>query len=222
MFVMLLPVILAVLPWFPNTSLIIGAFSALGLQIVLSVFLSQIGRDLGKRKESSLFALWNGMPSHHILSYVNSPLEITTIKRYRAKLKILLPALDLPDERSEAKNPDRARGIYQSCADYLRERTRDKKSFPLIFSENINYGFRRNLWAMKYAAILIAMIAVCVSGLSVYLGASSDSPSLPISISCFLLNTLLLVWWIFRVNPSWVKIAGDAYAQRLFSALEIL
>ena len=33
--------------------------------------------------------------------------------------------------------------------------SRDKAKYPLVFEENVNLGFRRNLWAMKPAAVVI-------------------------------------------------------------------
>jgi len=59
---------------------------------------------------------------------------------------MLIPAHPMPmidDERSE---PESADHVYDSSTAFLLEKTRDKKAFPLIFEENCNYGFRRNLW----------------------------------------------------------------------------
>jgi hypothetical protein len=33
---------------------------------------------------------------------------------------------------------------------------------------------------------------------------------------------LLLTWWVGRITPRWVKLAGDAYAERLLAVCETL
>lgn len=30
------------------------------------------------------------------------------------------------------------------------------------------------------------------------------------------------MWWLLRINPGWVKLAGDGYAERLLAACETL
>jgi hypothetical protein len=60
----------------------------------------------------------------------------------------------------ELLNPDYALDCYDSCGDLLREKTRDKDKFSLIFQENMNYGFRRNLWGMKTLGIFTSLMGI--------------------------------------------------------------
>jgi hypothetical protein len=65
--------------------------------------------------------------------------------------------LRIPSSREEeAADVALAEAAYASCTDTLRELSRDKPKYPLVFEENVNLGFRRNLWAMKPAAVVIA------------------------------------------------------------------
>ena len=65
------------------------------------------------------------------------------------KLSELLNGTAIPTPQDEKRDPERADQVYDACVSCLIERTRDKTRFRLLFEENCNYGFRRNLWGMK-------------------------------------------------------------------------
>jgi hypothetical protein len=54
-----------------------------------------------------------------------------------------------PTAEAEAADPAGADAYYARCGDWLREHTRDRKRFKLIFEELVTYGFRRNLLGLK-------------------------------------------------------------------------
>src|ERR1700677_245249 len=108
MFVLLLPLGLVLLAWYPTTSVWLDALEALGLPVVLTALFSQLGRDLGKKKEPVLFAEWEGMPTDRILSFKKTFLDGATFARYRAKLAALLPSVQFLDEAQESASPDAA------------------------------------------------------------------------------------------------------------------
>ena len=45
----------------------------------------------------------------------------------------------------------------------LREATRDTSRFPLVFAENANYGFRRNLWGLRPIGTGVAVVLLLFS-----------------------------------------------------------
>lgn len=104
----------------------------------------------------------------------------------------------------------------------LLERTRDGKKFPLIFQELTNYGFRRNLWGMK--PIGLTLNTVCLfSQIAwvLYSLAAHRTPS-ALTVSSLLISAFLLACWAFFINPEWVRIAANAYAERLLASSEML
>ena len=121
----------------------------------------------------------------------------------------------------ETSDFDSARSVYRSATNFLRERTRDTTAYPLLFKENISYGFRRNLWGMKPAGIAIALIGViaCAVSLSAF---PKNEYEMIVAWVCLVINSVLLTWWMLRINPPWIKIAGDEYAKQLFAACEVL
>lgn len=218
-FVLMLPLGLVLLAWFPATSVWMGTLETLGVPTVLTVLLSQLGRDLGKKKEPHLFARWNGMPTDRILSGQASILDAVTLARYRIKLSALIPGLQFLDEAQEVAAPGVALAVYKTCTNFMREKTRDREQFPLVFAENVNYGFRRNLWAMKPAGICVSFFGLLVSVAPMLF---LSDVSYPVIVAAVGINACLLVFWLFRITPSWVRVPAEEYARQLFAACEIL
>jgi hypothetical protein len=148
-------------------------------------------------------------------------LDSNTKARYHAALSGLLPLQSMPSAMAEANDPGSADAAYNSCVLYLRDRTREKAAFPLVYAENVNYGFRRNLWGMKKAGVVISACALVSTVLIAILGSKSGMPpTLPVTAS--FINSCMLVWWLLRITPSWVRVPAFAYAERLLATCDTL
>lgn len=55
-----------------------------------------------------------------------------------------------------------ADAYYARGANWLRENTRNTKKFDVLFNENVNYGFRRNLFGLKLPGFLLNTLIVLV------------------------------------------------------------
>lgn len=195
-----------------------AALPALGIPILLS----QIGRDQGKKKEPTLFRKWGGAPTTRILRHRDTSLDGQTLQRYHAKLAFLVPNVTVPSAQSEGADNEAADRVYESLTRYLREKTRDHSAFSMVFQENMNYGFRRNLWGMKKAGIALALLGTggCLAiAILRFMGQGSNWQ---VAGGLVLVNALLLSLWLLRFTPNWVKVAGDAYAERLLGATETM
>jgi hypothetical protein len=196
--------------------------------------LGQIGRDRGRRKQGELFEEWGGPLTTQKLRFRdNTNREL--LNRRRQKLESLMQQ-PFPSEEDEINNPSTADQHYESAVAYLLEATRDHKRFPLVLEENINYGFRRNLWGMKpYGMAVATLAALAVWGLflsDLFVGGEgmvwyerlfvTPEPDLVIRLLGAVINTSILASWIFVIKPQWVRTAADAYAQRLVGAIDIL
>ena len=120
---------------------------------------AQIGRDLGKQLEPKLFDLWGGKPTTRRLRHRDAPNQVT-LRRQHQKLAKLIADLKIPTLEQERDNLVHADQVYDSCVAVLRGRTRDRKKFPLVFEENCNYGFRRNLLGLKPLGLFIAAVGL--------------------------------------------------------------
>jgi hypothetical protein len=216
------PVAIALATWLPGQSATWNLLGTVILSFGLTVLLAQVGRDRGKRKEPELFASWGGVPTTRMLSYQRTSLDRFTLNRYHDKLKTLVPELTLPGPQEERQNPSEANRVYESSIRYLREKTRDQAKFPLVFAENVNYGFRRNLWAMKPIGLPAAILGIigCVSFAT--RNWSAQSASLFFSLVGLAINVIFLLLWIFLFKPNWVRVAAEAYAERLLGSLDTM
>jgi hypothetical protein len=220
MFVLLLPLGLLLLAWYPTTSVWLDTLEALGLPVVLTALLSQLGRDLGKKKEPALFAEWGGMPTDRILSFSKTFLDGSTFARYRAKLSTILPSVQFLNETQELEAPNSALEVFRTCTNFLREKTRDHGKFPLVFAENVNYGFRRNLWGMRAAGVVVSAIGTIGAALPLLL--TPETPVSALEVIAIVVNTFLFALWLLRINKNWVRVTAEEYAKQLFAACEVL
>jgi hypothetical protein len=54
------------------------------------------------------------------------------------------------------------------ASDWLRDHTRDRKKFNILFDELVTYGFRRNLLGLKPTSLIMNAVVVAVSSLVLY------------------------------------------------------
>lgn len=186
----------------------------------LATLVSHFGRDLGRRKETELFRMWGGVPTTRMLSYRFTRFDALTLGRYHTKLKILLPDLRIPDLADERTNPSRASEVYGSCTSFLREKTRDLKAFPLVFAENINFGFRRNLYGWKPIGLIAASLGVVSCAFFTATHLRAELSVLLFGTAGAVVSVTLLFLWLFIIKPDWVRLAADAYAERLIRSLD--
>jgi hypothetical protein len=220
--IVLVPAVAAAAAWVPLDSLSWKTLASVGCLAALASLLSHLARDLGKRRESELFSRWDGAPTIRFLRHRDTTLPEPTRDRYHAKLATLVPSLALPSSRSEKAKPEAADDVYRSYCDWLREATRDRERFGLLFEENVGYGFRRNLWAMKPVGIALSLASLAVSGVRISMGmAENEAPAVE-SLAAIAISAPLLAWWLLRITPNWVKVSSEAYARQLLAACDAL
>jgi hypothetical protein len=198
----------------------LGGLVTLATSFGLASLLAQIGRDAGRRRQDQLYARWGGKPTTVMLRHRTRVFNRHTLARYHAKLGALIPELRLPSEEQERADPLAADAVYEACIDYLLAHTRDQSKFRLVFEENVNYGFRRNLWGMKATAIAINVLALLLLGVRAISGIGGPAPVDATWIAALILNAMLLAWWLIRIRPDWVRSGADAYARQLIAACD--
>lgn len=218
----ILPVAILAVAWSPPDRL--GSATLVGLIVTLGggIVLSEIGRDFGKARQRDLLRLWGGWPTVRLLRHRDSDANAVTRARYHAILSRVVPGMQLPTPEDEARDPIAADLVYESCIDRLRELTRDRAQFPLVFAENTSYGLRRNLWGMKTAGVASAVVGAIGSLLLSALAIARQPDRSTVPVVAALLNLCLLAFWGWRVSPAWVYQAARAYADRLLASCEAL
>lgn len=222
-----LPIILTAYILFEPLRTLLG--SLLGILLtcgVVNFFANQMSSK-GNLLQEELFKKWGGAPTTLILRHSNNELDKYTKQRYREKLVSLVSNFKNVTERSEKANPNDADQHYISAINYLREKTRDSKKYPLILKENMNYGFSRNLLAFKGTAITIILISLTISVLIIvitfkdkYVDINSLTLLPPEHYVLIILHLIFLLIWCFMINEKWVEVRAYAYAKRLLSSCE--
>lgn len=186
----------------------------------MATLLAQFGRDRGKRKEAELYRRWGGKPSTVLLRHATGSFNRHTLARYHRRLSELLPELRLPSESDEAAEAAKCDEVYEACGDYLLSQTRDTTRFRLLFQENINFGFRRNLWAMKPTGVVMSLAGMAITGgLLVARTEAGKWPEAGLMLG-LAIDTLMLVWWLVVIRPDWVRLPADAYARQLLACID--
>ncbi|MCG3085848.1 hypothetical protein JEG43_02740 [Anoxybacillus sp. LAT_35] len=216
------PIIIWLYLWFPEISSLEGTFISLIVGLGISIPLSVLARTLGKKKQDKLVAQWGALPATLILRHNDNTLNIDTKKRYHQKLR-LLTNLDIPTENEEVNNPSVANRIYDSCIDYLRQSTRDRTKYSLVFNENIYYGQLRNLLGLKPLGLFICISLLIIQLLLIYnnYGIGINISAVPIlKIISILFTISFIIFWLFFVSPIQVYNAGINYGRALLECCE--
>jgi hypothetical protein len=221
-FVVLIPAILATAAWAPEAlSLKLGSL-ATAVSVGFSMLIAQFGRNSGKQKEQGLWDSWGGPPTTQLLRHQNTRFNQVLRQRYHSRLRELRADLRMPTAEEEARNPGAADQVYGAAPRYLIGGTRDTKKFPLIFKENVNYGFLRNLWGLKPFGLIVAGVGLSACTLQIWLVYRAGHLISASAGGGALISFALLLTWLFWVTPNTVSVAADAYAERLFEACEQL
>lgn len=183
----------------------------------LPALIAQLGRDRGRAKEPALWQSWGGTPTTQRLRH-RGPTNRHVLAGLHAKMAELMPTVHVPSREDEERDPGDADEAYAAFATLLRTRTRDTKRFRLVFEENCNYGFRRNLWGMKPIGLAVSIVTTFVVGTSILLCFRNGLEVEPLMWGGEMVSAVAVCLWLAWVNPHWVRTAAEAYAERLLEA----
>ena len=222
-----MPLIASVVLLFPELGAIWGSLGGVVIYCGGSLLLIQLGRDRGQELQVQLYKSWGGKPSVAMLRHSDSRLDGPTKQRYRSFLSSTVPGLMLASPEEEKTHPAEADEGYESANKWLLARSRNHECFGLLLKENMNYGFRRNLLALKAVAIGMQAVAfLFLMGVAL----ASWTGNLVTTI-----QALALEWWtsltitvlhmllfLVHIRPEWVRAAAEAYARQLLAACDLI
>lgn len=218
-FVVLFPLVLTILAWFPQAKTILGGAMTLlisfGIMSFLSIYISNLGNDL----QDNYFEKWGGAPSTLLLLPSNKKLDRYTKQRYFKWLNRKCSGLDLPDTLDGQVENEELYEKIRSASNYMREYTRDRKKYSQVYNDNVAYGFARNIVAIKKAGLVVASISLASNGLFLYFLTTTDFPHTLNFISLFASAICLLIHSIV-LNEQFVKRRGYRYARTLFETCD--
>jgi hypothetical protein len=223
----LFPAIIAAAPALAGLALLIS-WKSFGLSnviatvavLVLLFAIADFARSRGRAIEPKLYAEQRGMPSITMFRRNDSTIDDGLKERYRGFLANKL-GVAIPSAEAERADQAAADSFYEQCGVWLRENTRDTKKFPLLFNENVTYGFRRNLFGVKWLAVALNLTVVAVCLLLLWRnnwGWETDFGKRTIVV--LLIAAIHATYIFFAVRKTVVLDASKAYARELILSCE--
>lgn len=182
--------------------------------------IAQLARDSGKKREKTWFGAWGGMPSVAIFRHSDNRIDAITKARFHVRLAALVKDTKAPTRQEETADPSAADQVYGAWSSFLRIHTRDVKKYPLVFQENVSYGFRRNVCGLRPVGIVVSALSSAGGVLWLYHVHFSAGTITPESVGALACAFIFLLLWGFRFTPDWVRIPADAYAERLAESVD--
>ena len=139
----------------------------------------------------------------------------TEQNRWRTRLAELA-GVQLPSIRGESDDPAAADQAYGAMITAAREATRSRKDFHLVFEENRNYGFRRNLRGTRPLGIVVAAAGLGTCVIAALSQADGDIGRVSLGVAlagsaC----ALMIVGWAVVPTGRRVREAAMKYARQL-------
>ncbi len=199
------------------------ASSLVGLLVGVGgpVVLAGLVRERGLKAQKLLFSDWDGSPTTKMLRLRNGEQEAGRVLDRRRQQLEQLTGVELPNVKAEASDPVASDAEYGHAVQELKSQTYDKSSYPLVFAENRDYGFARNLFALRGVGISVAILGLAVNGIAMWIAATgNDAPfaRLETGIGAAICAALAVFWWVIPTEKS-VRVSAERYAKQLFAAL---
>jgi hypothetical protein len=207
-----------IVPW--HRLSIAHVAGAVAVPVILFA-MADIARRVGKAREPHLYRKWGSMPTTVMMRHADSVLDVNVKTAYLRFLAMKLKTT-APTAQQEMTSPDSADAFYSRCAGWLRENTRDTKKFGILFNENVTYGFRRNLYALKWPTLVVdALIFIVAVAVALYARPNVESELALKLLSLMGLSTVHGAFISFITEAS-VRDAARIYARQLFLSCEVL
>lgn len=213
----LLPPLVTYAAAFPGQFTSVTALGPLLVAGGVLYLLSHLVREAGKAKESALWRKWGGKPTTAMLR-LRAPAPPHSRDLIRSRLARIAPDVELPSLEDERADRAAADLRYEAAVSVLREATRNQERFPVVFAENVAYGFRRNTWAIKPLGVGASMLSLLAVFLLLVGSHGTPGPATPLPWVAFTLDILFTGFWLLSVTDGWVRRAATNYAEALFAA----
>ena len=223
----LFPAIIAAAPALAALTLLIS-WKSFGLSnliatvgiLVLLFAIADFSRARGRAIEGKLYAERGGIPSITMFRRNDGTIDAGSKDRYRTFLAVKLTVVS-PSPADESEDQAAADAFYGQCGNWLRQNTRDTKKFPILFGENITYGFRRNLLGVKNLALCLNAIVVAVCAFILWrLSWATDTPQGSSTVVVLIVAAAHAAYMLLAVRRTAVWDAAQAYGRELILSCE--
>ncbi len=206
------PLAFGIIAWAGPSKPWMSSLYTLSGTIGLTFMLANIVRNRGKKVEENLWREWGGAPTTQLLRHAGSANPLMRDRWHKNLAKI--SGVAFPTSAEERQDPARADAVYEDAVRLAINKTRDTSKYPLVNKENVQYGFCRNLYGMRPAGIVAALVGLGVS-ISAICHFSAAGTATIIPWVCAGLCTVVLLAWLLAITADSVKIPAFAYSNRL-------
>jgi hypothetical protein len=184
--------------------------TSIGIEFLVAIVLGHYARARGRAVEDSLWASWGGPPATRWLRPSDMTCSEQQKTKWRGAIKRLtgmtIPA-SIPEGGSEV-SIDR---VIVEATRQLRYVLRDNPNAAILQSHNEDYGFARNLYAVRWLWVILSTLCVAASGVALGLKMEAYA-GIAVSVA-FLAVTALVTSEL----PRYVRHCSDRYAESLFA-----
>lgn len=221
------PAIIAAAPAFAAAALLVSwdnfelsQVVVSGCVMVLTYAIGDAARARGRAIEGKLHADRGGLPSITMLRRADETINGGSKDRYRHFLGVKL-GIAAPTIEQENSDQIAADSFYAQCGNWLRENTRDSQKFHILLSENITYGFRRNLLGVKALSLCLNILVVALCLFLLWLGGWDLTGTFGSRVLAVLLVAgAHAIYMVAAVNRDAVWDASRVYARQLILSCE--
>lgn len=217
----LLPLFITTAVWLPRVWTFLGGLTTLLIACGSTVVLGETARYLGRSVEKRMIALNGGKFTTIFLRHRDTTISSSTKRSYHALLKQRAKR-KIPNRVEEETDPASADDLYRGAVDWLLEATRSEKRFPLVRTENIAYGFRRNLLGLKGIALAVLTICAGVNAVFTYQAFRTNQDRFWLGCILYLALAGDLMIWLAIIRMPFMEDAGHTYALRLLAQCDLL
>ncbi|MEV0555209.1 hypothetical protein AB0I27_17350 [Streptomyces sp. NPDC050597] len=222
----LVPGLLAILPFIVlfavlglrQISAISYVFGALALAGVGPVLIAGVVRNFGKAAERRLWNGWGGPPTTRWLR-LDPPSDNEVQHNMWRKAVEAVSGVPLPSLRAERRNVTKADSVIETAVKRVRRKA-DKEKFNLLFIENRNYGYERNIYGLRWAARGVSLASAFVMIVYIaWLAPLMNRPQVSAAnLAGLALCLICFFGWFVLPSEERVKEAADRYANELLHA----
>lgn len=183
---------------------VVACSTLVGLVVGALLMLAEQVARAGRKQQPYLFHLWGGAPLSEAIHGRGAEEHRDSWQRIRQFLADQIGR--------NVSNDPKSRDLESE----LKELTRDKTKFALVFHENCNFGFRRNLYGVRLWGFGSAATAMLSGGLFLYARWGQSQPAV-LPWMTLMVGLVALLLWCF-VTPTFVRHAAWAYVDAMLGA----
>nr|WP_314841394.1 hypothetical protein [uncultured Microbacterium sp.] len=183
--------------------------------LVFGVVAGEIARSRGKVVELSLVRKWSGLPTTRSLRAIS---DSDPERRRRRGQVEAVSGRQLPNLLEQETDPSGSDSIIERAvrAALVVLRSEDGSGFEVLHNENISYGFRRNLLALRPFGIVVSVAALGFTLAITVFGVLAWAVATPI----LLVQAVVGALWIAVATREWVREQAESFGERFFIVLD--